>query len=513
MTSVMPNSRRGPGRPSSTLPPPKKERGLSEPRVAVTSRSTSKGRYVINISLGWVGPQRPPRNKPAPPELAIQLDLKLPAAQKPVQKPTLPPRTTPSFQLFSRKRSGQGPLNPTRTPVPPLNFSALNASTPQPPASLRPLFLKKETKTETLPINTLKRPKGGANTPGYLTSREITSKHFANKAVPLQKQPTPSKTPPPAPPKQPPSTKDLTLFPYQPDSSHRLLDTSSEEGLPPSPSLPSFESQYTLGGLIGRGSFAEVFRATRKSDEFPVAVKRFPLGGSAPGYLARARGEKTLLARLDHPNVVGLIDWFESPEFLYLVMELVEGGDLRTRLLAKGAVPEKEFRPILKQLLSALGHLHSRRVLHRDVKPDNVLLTRSGEVKICDFGVSKVVEPNGEVMVEFVGSPMFVAPEVVARKGYRGFKSDLWALGVLSYVALFFKPPFKATQPEKLNEEILNKKIELPLNPPTSAEMKIALGMMLEKNPQKRGSADKVAAVFGWTVEPVPSGSSPTISF
>lgn len=255
-----------------------------------------------------------------------------------------------------------------------------------------------------------------------------------------------------------------------------------------------------------------MFRATRKSDDFPVAVKRFPLAGSGVGYVARARAERALLARLDHPCVVGLIDWFESPEFLYLVMELVEGGDLRTRLLARGAIPEKEFRPILRQLLSALGHLHSRGVLHRDVKPDNVLLTRSGEVKVCDFGVSKVMGATGEAIAEFVGSPMFVAPEVVARRGYSGFKSDIWALGVLSFVALYFKPPFRSTQPEKLNEEILSKRIELPPSPSTSGEMKIALGMMLERSPQRRGSARRVAAAFGWAVGPEPSGPSPAVS-
>ncbi|MFG3716524.1 protein kinase [Streptomyces massasporeus] len=206
--------------------------------------------------------------------------------------------------------------------------------------------------------------------------------------------------------------------------------------------------RYRLEERLGRGGMSVVWRATDRLLGRSVAVKELPYDESLSAAQARRQRDRTLrearaLAQLSHPHIIVVHDVVEDDERPYIVMELIEGGSLADRLAHRGPVDAAEAARIGIALLGALGAAHAAGVLHRDLKPDNVLLeTGTDRVVLTDFGIAQVAgTPTLTENGSFVGSPEYTAPERMS--GARtGPESDLWSLGALLCAALSGESPF-----------------------------------------------------------------------
>ncbi|MEO8276112.1 MAG: protein kinase [Thermoanaerobaculia bacterium] len=230
----------------------------------------------------------------------------------------------------------------------------------------------------------------------------------------------------------------------------------------PQPHVPLTIGRYRLTGEIGRGAMGAVYRAHDPQLSRDVAVKLISLAlaaghGDPKEAAARFSREARVAARLQHPNVVAVYDAGEESEQLYLVMELVPGDTLGQRL-ARGDFPETvEALEIVAQTADALAAAHVAGIIHRDVKPGNMLLTPTGQVKVSDFGVAKAVGESTELTRTgtMVGSPAYMAPEQVQGFELDG-RSDLFSLGVVLYEMLLHRKPFPADTLTTLVFQILH---------------------------------------------------------
>ncbi|KAH0956440.1 hypothetical protein HN011_000363 [Eciton burchellii] len=247
---------------------------------------------------------------------------------------------------------------------------------------------------------------------------------------------------------------------------------------------PSVEDKYILKDLLGTGAFSEVRLAESKEKPgqmFAVKIidkkalkgkedsleneikvlRRFSESAtpqSGDGSLkSDSSGEKRWLT---HPNIVQLLETFEDKHKVYLVMELVTGGELFDRIVEKGSYTEKDASGLIKQVLEAVDYMHDQGVVHRDLKPENLLYYSSDEdskIMISDFGLSKM-EDSG-IMATACGTPGYVAPEVLAQKPY-GKAVDVWSIGVISYILLCGYPPFYDENDANLFAQILKGEFE-----------------------------------------------------
>ena len=167
-----------------------------------------------------------------------------------------------------------------------------------------------------------------------------------------------------------------------------------------------------------------------------------------------------------------------------MVMEYSGGGDLLQYVKKRKRLNEQSAKAIFKQVLYALGHCHSRSVLHRDIKLDNVLMDGDGGVKLCDFGVSRMVK-KGHSIHEQCGTPAYLAPEIIIDRGYMGFSADIWSLGVLLYAMVQGTVPFKASNISDLHKLILQGEFSFPLDTVTE-EVKDLIRRMIVLRPEKR---------------------------
>ena len=205
--------------------------------------------------------------------------------------------------------------------------------------------------------------------------------------------------------------------------------------------------RYRLDELIGRGGMASVWRATDTVLGREVAVKRLH-----PGLLAdeehaeRFRREALLVARLSHPNLVHLLDRGEDAQGPYLVMELVEGENLKTLVRREGALAPAEAARICAQVGRALAYAQSQGVVHRDIKAQNVLLTPDGAVKLADFGIARSIESDGQASLTrtdmLVGSADYLSPEQADGRPVDA-RTDVYSLGIVLYECLTGALPFR----------------------------------------------------------------------
>ncbi|CAL9480575.1 serine/threonine-protein kinase [Streptomyces sp. NPDC057375] len=246
--------------------------------------------------------------------------------------------------------------------------------------------------------------------------------------------------------------------------------------------------RYRLHERLGSGGMGIVWRATDQLLAREVAVKALPLDESLSAAEARRRRERTLrearaVAQLRHPHVIVVHDVVEDDERAYMVMELVDGGSLADRVLGRGPVDAAEAARIGIALLDALDTAHAAGILHRDVKPSNVLLAEDGRVVLTDFGVAQVagsttLTENGS----FVGSPEYTAPERMSGAG-TGPESDLWSLGVLLCAVLSGASPFHRDSLGGVLHAVVTEEIR----PPAQAGplLPVVRGL-LERDPRRR---------------------------
>ncbi len=253
---------------------------------------------------------------------------------------------------------------------------------------------------------------------------------------------------------------------------------------------PTTAEFYRVGRLLGKGAFGKVNLGMHKLTGKLVALKsinkEFLVDEASKKKMMQ---EFAILKQLRHHNIVRLYETFESDKHIVLVIELCCGGDLLTYVRKRRRLREDMARHVFRQLLDGLSYCHNKQILHRDIKLDNVLLNGEGEIKIGDFGVSKIVG-KGEHMTEQCGTPAYIAPEILRGKGYEGFGVDVWSAGVVLYAILHGTVPFNATEMPDLQKLVLKGKYKLRED--LSHGAKDLLRRMLELDPAKRIDTDQV---------------------
>lgn len=283
--------------------------------------------------------------------------------------------------------------------------------------------------------------------------------------------------------------------------------------------LRRIENEYDLRDEIGSGTCGQVRRAIHRKSGEMVAVKVIAIGG--PGGIHRTlskvskegildpnvQAEVSILQSLDHPYIVKLLDVFVHPgKAVYLVMELLQGGDLFDRIVHKGRYSELESRRIMRRMLAALYYLHHERdIVHRDLKPENILCVSKSDditVKLTDFGLAKSITEDG--LKTFCGTPQYFAPEVLSRRtsiegtGRYGKEADMWSLGVILYILISGTPPFDATMDASVSNTI---SFSESIWRSTSLSVIDLISKMLTKDPTKRiGVVD--ACSHEWIMTP-----------
>ncbi|KAM9705394.1 calcium/calmodulin-dependent protein kinase type 1D-like isoform 1-T1 [Menidia menidia] len=245
--------------------------------------------------------------------------------------------------------------------------------------------------------------------------------------------------------------------------------------------------------VLGTGAFSEVVLAQEKLTSRMFAVKCIPKK-ALKGKESSIENEIAVLRRIKHENIVALEDIYESPDHLYLIMQLVSGGELFDRIVEKGFYTEKDASTLIRQVLDAVNYLHSMGIVHRDLKPENLLYFNpqdESKIMISDFGLSKM-EGSGDVMSTACGTPGYVAPEVLAQKPYSK-AVDCWSIGVIAYILLCGYPPFYDENDSKLFEQILKADYEFdaPYWDDISDSAKDFISWLMEKDPAKRFTCEQ----------------------
>jgi len=246
---------------------------------------------------------------------------------------------------------------------------------------------------------------------------------------------------------------------------------------------------------LGSGHFASVFRVTRKDDNLKAAVKIIKKPKDSKKK-EKVLLEYKILKECRHKQVVQCHDAFETDDRLYLVMELMEGGELFDKIVDMGHFTEKQAADATLKLLDALKFMHDQGIAHRDLKPENMLMTTKeldAEVKITDFGLSKFFDEQSSIMKTPCGTPGYIAPEVLHMRGYDQ-QCDIWSLGVIVYILLCGFPPFYAENDAQLFEKIKRGDYRFlqPYWDPVSDSAKDFIRHMLVVDPKKRWTAKQL---------------------
>jgi eukaryotic-like serine/threonine-protein kinase len=214
---------------------------------------------------------------------------------------------------------------------------------------------------------------------------------------------------------------------------------------------PVFNDRYEVQSRIGRGGMADVFLARDRLLDRPVAVKvLFPEHASDPNFVERFKREAQSAANLTHPNIVGVYDWGKQGTTYFIVMEYVNGRSLADIIRSDGALLPQRAADITNDVAAALGFAHSSGVVHRDIKPGNILVSPAGNVKVADFGIARALNSAAEAGLTQVGAVMgtasYFSPEQ-AQGANPDPRSDLYSLGIVMYEMVSGRPPFTGENP------------------------------------------------------------------
>lgn len=240
--------------------------------------------------------------------------------------------------------------------------------------------------------------------------------------------------------------------------------------------------KYHILQLVGQGCFGKVYKGRRKFSGQVVALKFISKRGKPDKDLQNLRLEIGILQRLDHPNIIRMLDSFETGTDFVVVTEFAY-GELFEIFQDDKCLPEEEVRHIARQLTLALNYLHSQKIVHRDMKPQNVLVGADDTIKLCDFGFARVMSCQTTVLTSIKGTPLYMAPELVKEKPY-DCTVDLWSLGVICYELFVGQPPFYTNSLISLIHLIVENPVSYPEN--MSPDFKSFLQGLLQKNPKQR---------------------------
>ncbi|CAN1287642.1 CBL-interacting serine/threonine-protein kinase 11 [Linum perenne] len=254
----------------------------------------------------------------------------------------------------------------------------------------------------------------------------------------------------------------------------------------------SLFGKYELGRLLGCGAFAKVYHARNMATGQSVAVKVINKKKiTTPSMMSNIKREISIMRRLSHPHIVKLHEVLATRTKIYFIMEFVKGGELFAKI-SKGRFSDDLARKYFRQLISAVGYCHFRGVFHRDLKPENLLLDESGNLKVSDFGLSAVtnqIRADG-LLHTLCGTPAYVAPEILGKKGYDGAKVDVWSCGVILFVLTAGYLPFSDPNLMGMYKKIYKGEYRCPKW--MSSELKRLLSRLLDTNPETRITVDEI---------------------
>ncbi|XRB05940.1 mitogen-activated protein kinase kinase kinase [Pycnococcus provasolii] len=260
--------------------------------------------------------------------------------------------------------------------------------------------------------------------------------------------------------------------------------------LPPAPKMPR---RWKKGDAIGSGSFGSVFLGLNSDTGELLAVKEVPVSAKGTKHteaLQQLESEVVLLAKLQHPNIVRYVGTIREEANLYIFLEYVPGGSIASLLARFGRFEESVIRVYTRQILSGLAYLHAMRTAHRDIKGANILVERSGRVKLADFGMAKQMVEHMSVTKSFKGSAFWMAPEVVRQQGH-GCAADVWSVGCTVLEMASGKPPWSQCSTQVQAIFLIASSSELPTIPETlSPDATEAILLCLQREERLRPSAE-----------------------
>jgi serine/threonine protein kinase len=250
--------------------------------------------------------------------------------------------------------------------------------------------------------------------------------------------------------------------------------------------------KYEMGKILGQGTFAKVYRARNTKTSESVAIKVIDKEKVVKvGLIDQIKREISVMKLVRHPNIVQLYEVMATKTKIYFVLEHVRGGELFAKV-QRGRLKEDAARKYFQQLICAVDFCHSRGVYHRDLKPENLLLDENSNLKVSDFGLSALADCKRQdgMLHTTCGTPAYVAPEVINRKGYDGAKADIWSCGVILFVLLAGYLPFHDKNLMEMYKKIGKAEFKCPHW--FSTDVKRLLQRILDPNPSTRISMEKI---------------------
>ncbi|XP_061280899.1 serine/threonine-protein kinase Nek1 isoform X6 [Bos javanicus] len=250
--------------------------------------------------------------------------------------------------------------------------------------------------------------------------------------------------------------------------------------------------KYIRVQKIGEGSFGKAILVRSTEDGRQYVIKEINISRMSNKEREESRREVAVLANMRHPNIVQYRESFEENGSLYIVMDYCEGGDLFKRINAQKGVlfQEDQILDWFVQICLALKHVHDRKILHRDIKSQNIFLTRDGTIQLGDFGIARVLNSTVELARTCIGTPYYLSPEICENKPYNN-KSDIWALGCVLYEMCTLKHAFEAGNMKNLVLKIISGSFP-PVSLHYSYDLRSLLSQLFKRNPRDRPSVNSI---------------------
>jgi len=242
---------------------------------------------------------------------------------------------------------------------------------------------------------------------------------------------------------------------------------------------------FVLGKTLGEGTTGKVKVGFHKGSGFKVAVKiiRKDMLLSKPSVKAKVQREIVVMKLLNHPNVMKLYDVYETSKNLFLISELVEGGELFDYIVKRRTISHEESRRIFREIIAGVDYLHSHGVCHRDLKPENIMLDQDKHVKIVDLGMSAIMR-KGELLATSCGSPHYASPQVVSGEHYDGKGADIWSCGVILFALMTSNLPFDDDNIRNLLQKVRRGFFKIPSF--ITGDIRDLISQMIVVDPRKR---------------------------
>jgi len=237
-------------------------------------------------------------------------------------------------------------------------------------------------------------------------------------------------------------------------------DAKAPQSVTAPPTRKKFLEQYDVGEELGRGGFSIVKKGIRKTSGEVFAIKMIEKN-QAGEELQLLQREIDIMRKLKHKNIISLEEVFDESDHIYLVMELVTGGELFDQIVQRGTYSERDAANVVRQILEAVEYMHNNGIAHRDLKPENLLCSGPNNevIKVTDFGLSK--DFGQATLKTSCGTPDYVAPEVLKGTAYDN-SVDVWSIGVITYILLCGFPPFYGNNDQQIFEKIMRADYDFP---------------------------------------------------